>query len=88
MSAEYGDDLYHRYLTRQELLPEEWTEVPGTSSYSPELTTEELRTLAAALDQLIRPYVRSIRDDAPAGSAAVHVSLRAFLNSDAQESQP
>jgi predicted ArsR family transcriptional regulator len=88
MSAEYGEDLYRRYLARQELLPEEWTEVSGTSSYSLELTPEELRALAAALDQLIRPYVRSIRDDAPAGSAVVHVSLRAFLNPDAQEPQP
>jgi predicted ArsR family transcriptional regulator len=88
MSAEHGEDLYRRYLARQELLPEEWTEVSGTSSYSLELTPEELRELAADLDQLIRPYVRSIRDDAPAGSAVVHVSLRAFLNPDAHESQP
>jgi DNA-binding transcriptional ArsR family regulator len=81
-AAQYADALFHRYLARQELLPSEWTAASDTAGYALELTPDELRRLLAAVDALVRPYVRPARTDAPAGSAVVHVTLRAFLDPD------
>jgi DNA-binding transcriptional ArsR family regulator len=85
MSAQHADELYRRYLARQERLPDEWTKVSGTSGYALELTPEELDALIERLDALIRPYVRPIRTDAPQGSGIAQVTLRAFLNPDVYE---
>lgn len=85
ISGEHADKLYHRYLAREELLPERWTQVSGASGYSLNLTPDELDSLMGAIDALIRPYVRPIRADAPEGSAVVNVTLRVFLNPDVFE---
>jgi helix-turn-helix protein len=82
MSAEHADDLYRRYLARQELLPDEWTAVSGANGYALELTPQELEALIERVDEIIRPYVRPIRAGAPEGSEVVQVTLRAFLNPD------
>ncbi|MBA2553160.1 MAG: helix-turn-helix transcriptional regulator [Geodermatophilaceae bacterium] len=82
MSTQHADELFGRYMARRELLPEEWTEASGASSYALQLTPVELQALIGAVDALIRPYVRPIRSDAPESSAVVHVTLRAFLNPD------
>lgn len=78
----YERELYQRFSACRDLLPEEWAEASGSYQYSLNLTTEEMRHLAAAVDALIRPYVRPIRNDAPEGSQIVHLSVRAFLNPD------
>jgi predicted ArsR family transcriptional regulator len=82
LSAAHVDELYQRYLASQDRLPAEWTDAAGANGYALNLTPDELRALTTALDDLIRPYVRPIRRDAPAGSAIVHLTLRAFLNPD------
>lgn len=82
VSAQHVDEAFARYLAVHEDLPEEWTEVSGASGYALELTASELRSLLAAVDELIRPFVRPIRTDAPDGSEVVHVTLRAFLATD------
>lgn len=82
MSADQADQLFRRYLARAELLPEQWTGAGGASSYALALTPAELADLMAAVDALIRPFVRPLRPDPPAGSAVVHVTLRAFLHPD------
>jgi predicted ArsR family transcriptional regulator len=82
MSAQHADELYQRYLARQELLPDAWTAVSGANGYALELTPEELDALIEAVDSLIRPYVRTIRTGAREDSAIVQVTLRAFLNPD------
>ena len=46
----------------------------GPEPYPDWLITE----LAAKVDALIRPYVAATRDDAPRGSALVHLGLQAF----------
>ncbi len=82
LSAQHADNLFGRYVARQELLPGEWTGASGANAYALMLTPAELTDLIGAVDALIRPYVRPIRSDAPEGSAVVHVTLRAFLNPD------
>jgi len=62
--------------------PAEWADATGSHQYSLNLTPAELVGLLEAVDALIRPYVRPIRQGAPDGSAIVHMSLRAFLNPD------
>ncbi|MBW9214919.1 winged helix-turn-helix domain-containing protein [Mumia sp. zg.B53] len=82
VAAEHVDRAYGRYLARQDELPEDWTEVSGANEYALDLTPAELEKLLEAVDALVRPYVRPIRKDAPANSEVVHVTLRAFLETD------
>lgn len=81
-SDAYDSELYQRFSARRDLLPAEWTDAAGSHQYSLNLTAAELFGLLDAVDTLIRPYVRPIRQGAPEGSAIVHMSLRAFLNPD------
>lgn len=82
IASQHSDELYRRYLARRELLPSEWNRAGGENGYSLMLTAAELRSLMAAVDTLVRPYVRPIRNDAPAGSSVAHLTLRAFLDPD------
>jgi DNA-binding transcriptional ArsR family regulator len=82
MSAAYADDLYRRYLARQDDLPDAWTHAAGDYGYALSVTTVELEGLLGRIDALIRPYVRPIRRDAPEDAGIVQVTLRAFLNPD------
>ena len=82
MSAAYADDLYRRYLARQDDLPDAWTHAAGDYGYALSVTTDELEGLLGRIDALIRPYVRPIRVGAPEDAGIVQVTLRAFLNPD------
>lgn len=82
VSVQYADALFHRYLALRELLAAEWQAAGGDNSYSLQVTPAELRALVAAVDDLLRPYVRPIRSEAPPDSAVVEVNVRAFLNPD------
>ena len=86
MSAEYADDLYRRYLARQDDLPDTWTHAGGDYGYALNLTPDELETLLGRIDATIRPFVRPIRTDAPPGTGIVQLNLRAFLNPDLHDS--
>ena len=80
--ARHDDELYQRFVAREALLPEKWRDASGANGYALELTPQELNDLVSAVDALIRPYVRTIRRDAPADAAVVHVTLRAFVDPD------
>jgi DNA-binding transcriptional ArsR family regulator len=82
VDADHADAMYRRFLARRELLPDEWRRVSGANAYALQLTPQELEALGDRIDELIRPYVRSIRDDPPEGSEVVQVTLRAFPNPD------
>jgi DNA-binding transcriptional ArsR family regulator len=82
MSAAYADDLYRRYLARQDDLPDAWKHAAGDYGYALSVTTDELEGLLGRIDALIRPYVRPIRLDAPEDAGIVQLTLRAFLNPD------
>jgi len=66
------------HLARRDELPRRWRSADVYSTYTLRLTPRELTDLAAKLDALIRPYVAATREDAPRGSALVHLGLQAF----------
>jgi DNA-binding transcriptional ArsR family regulator len=82
VDADHADAMYRRHLARRELLPDEWRRVSGANAYALRITPDELEALGERIDELVRPYVRAIRDDAPEGSEVVQVTLRAFPNPD------
>jgi predicted ArsR family transcriptional regulator len=71
--------LTQRFLDRNEEIPPEWRHAGALDSYALKVTPEELTELAAKVDALLRPYVATIRDDAPAEARTVHAAFRAFL---------
>lgn len=75
--------LTQRYLDVVADLEPRWRDTGGMNSYSLTLTPDELDGLMTAIDAMIRPYVSTIRTDAPAGAAPVHLGLRAFLRVEA-----
>jgi DNA-binding transcriptional ArsR family regulator len=80
--ARHDDELFQRFVARQALLPEEWARASGANGYALAMTPQELEDLMSAVDALIRPYVRAIRQDPPSDAAVVHVTLRAFVDPD------
>jgi predicted ArsR family transcriptional regulator len=85
MSAHQVNELFNRYLDRQEQVPAAWRQAAAVNSYALSLTADELTSLVEAVDRLIRPYVRPLRPQAPEGSRTVNVTFRAFLNPDLDE---
>jgi DNA-binding transcriptional ArsR family regulator len=88
VAGRHADELYQRYVARQALLPERWRAAAGANAYSVTVTPAELQDLLDAVDALVRPYVRAIREDAPPDAAVVHVSVRAFLDPDRSHPDP
>ena len=66
------------HLARRDALPKRWRSADVYSTYTLRLDPNELRDLSAKLDALIRPYIAATREDAPRGSAVVHLGLQAF----------
>ncbi|WP_033287532.1 helix-turn-helix domain-containing protein [Amycolatopsis jejuensis] len=78
--TELGEEqeLTQRYLDTVEQLDEDWRQAGGFASYGLKASAEELTTLLKAIDDLVRPYVSTIRTDAPADAHAAYLGLRAF----------
>ncbi|MBN6039392.1 helix-turn-helix transcriptional regulator [Amycolatopsis sp. 195334CR] len=75
--------LTQRYLETAEQAEPEWLDASAISFYGLRITAAEMKELVEAVDALIRPYVGSIRQDAPPDARPVHASLRAFLRIEA-----
>jgi DNA-binding transcriptional ArsR family regulator len=75
-----GEDaaLTQRFLDSIDDIAPEWQESADLSNFALRLTPAELTELNRAIDKLVRPYVTTIRDDAPADAGTVHASWRAF----------
>ncbi|MGB3441949.1 MAG: helix-turn-helix domain-containing protein [Actinophytocola sp.] len=71
--------LTQRFLDRNEEIPPEWRDAGALDSYALKVTPEELTGLAEKVDALLRPYVTTIREDAPPEARTVHAAFRAFL---------
>jgi DNA-binding transcriptional ArsR family regulator len=82
VDADHADAMYRRHLARRDLLPDAWRRASGANAYALRLTPDELEALEDRIDELVRPYVRTIRPDAPEDSEVVQVTLRAFPNPD------
>ncbi|MDI5977483.1 ArsR/SmtB family transcription factor [Amycolatopsis magusensis] len=81
------EELTQRYLDTAERSEPEWLDASSINFYGLRVTAAELAELVTAVDALIRPYVGTIRQDAPADARPVHVSLRAFRRIEA-DGQP
>ncbi|MBB4683631.1 ArsR/SmtB family transcription factor [Amycolatopsis jiangsuensis] len=71
-------ELTQRYLDTVEELDPEWQAASGLASYSMRVSAAELAELQRKIDELVRPYVSTIRTDAPADARPVYLGLRAF----------
>jgi hypothetical protein len=70
--------LVQRFLDRQHELPKEWLDASALHGYALNVTPEELIGLVGIVDDLLRPYLVPVREDAPADAAPVHFGVRAF----------
>lgn len=70
--------LAQRFLDRQHELPREWLDAAGLHGYTVNVTAEELTGLLGMIDDILRPYLVPVRDDAPEGALPAHVGIRAF----------
>jgi DNA-binding transcriptional ArsR family regulator len=75
--------LGQRFLDSIDDVEPEWQRAATMNSYSLRVTAAELEELNATIDALIRPYVTTIRADAPADAKPVHGAWRAFLRIEA-----
>lgn len=73
-----GDVLTQRFLDSVDEFEPEWQRASTISNYALRVTPDELADLNRTIDELIRPYVTTIREDAPEGARVVHAGWRAF----------
>ena len=85
VAAMHVDRLFARFLATRPELPPTWVDASGASDYALRLTTEELGTLLARIDELLSPYRVPVRADSPDDSEVVHLTLRAFLDPDVRQ---
>jgi DNA-binding transcriptional ArsR family regulator len=78
LSLQRDQRMVRDYLAHRDETPKRWRGSDAYSIYTLRLSPQELRELTAKLDGLIRPYVAATREDAPRGSALVHLGLQAF----------
>jgi DNA-binding transcriptional ArsR family regulator len=77
-SVELDHHLARDYLRGRDDVPEAWREVDAHESYGLALTPAELADVLQRIDDVVRPYLRPTRTDAPAGAEHVHLALTAF----------
>ncbi|MCT2587211.1 ArsR/SmtB family transcription factor [Actinophytocola gossypii] len=74
--------LTQRFLDRADELEPEWRDAGALDTYGLTITADELRQLVARIDELVRPYVATVRTAPPDDARAVHLGLRAFRRLD------
>jgi hypothetical protein len=79
----HENELTERFLDTTEQLDPGWRDAAEFASYGLSVTPDELSALVEAVDELIRPYVTTIRTDAPEAAKQVHAGFRAFLRIEA-----
>jgi DNA-binding transcriptional ArsR family regulator len=72
--------LAHAAIERHEQWPPAWQEAETMATYGLLIDPAELAALTAAVDALIRPFIKLTREDASAEAGAVHVNFSAFRN--------
>lgn len=71
--------LTQRFLERVDELDASWRRAGTINTYTLSLTADELAELADKVDELLRPYASTIREDAPPDAKPVYAGFRAFL---------
>jgi predicted ArsR family transcriptional regulator len=70
--------LTQRFLDHRDEVPPDWMAEVRLDTFVLRVSQEEVRRLNAALDDLLRPYVSTAREDAPDDARLVFVGLRLF----------
>ena len=70
--------LAHAAIDAHATQPAAWQRAEVLSTYGLLVSADELIRLSAAVDGLLRPYIRLTRGDAPTGAERVHVVFEAF----------
>ncbi|MFL5727016.1 MAG: winged helix-turn-helix domain-containing protein [Chloroflexota bacterium] len=70
--------LAHAAIDEHARLPEAWQRAETLSTYGLRLTADELATVVASVDAVLRPFIGLTRDAAPADAERVHVVFDAF----------
>jgi DNA-binding transcriptional ArsR family regulator len=70
--------LLRDYLANRDRVSDAWREVDNTSSYTLNITPDELSELNAKIDALLRPLIAAHRTEAPSSAELVHVNVFAF----------
>jgi DNA-binding transcriptional ArsR family regulator len=79
--------LTQRFLDSVDTLEPAWQQAAALNMYALRVTVPELDQLNAAIDALIRPYIATIREDAPSDARPVHASWRAVPRVEADGKQ-
>ncbi|SER00552.1 ArsR/SmtB family transcription factor [Actinokineospora terrae] len=75
--------LTQRYIDVAGDLDPQWRRASQLNQYSMRISPDELAALNDKIDALVRPYVSTIREDAPDDARPVQASWRAFLRIEA-----
>ena len=70
--------LTQAFLDGRRDLDPDWRDASTFHAYALRATAEELAALAGRIDDLLRPYLVPVREDAPEDAEPVHVGVRAF----------
>lgn len=74
----WDETRVRRYLAHIDDEPEEWQDAWQFASTTLLVTAEELQELSRTVQELLAPYQRAARTDAPAGVRAVSMVVRAL----------
>ncbi|RLK58273.1 ArsR/SmtB family transcription factor [Actinokineospora cianjurensis] len=75
--------LTQRYIDVAGDLDPQWRRASQLNQYSLRISPDELAALNDKIDAMVRPYVSTIREDAPDDARPVQASWRAFLRIEA-----
>ncbi|MFJ6653758.1 ArsR/SmtB family transcription factor [Microbacterium sp. NPDC091313] len=70
--------LAREHLRTRDRLSEAWRAVDAHASYGLRVTPDELASVLARVDAIIRPYVAATREDAPPDAEIAELSVLAF----------
>ncbi|WP_330276262.1 helix-turn-helix domain-containing protein [Lentzea sp. NBC_00516] len=71
-------EMTRRFFDHRDDLDDEWVSASRFDSYVVRVTPEELRELMKSIDDVLRPYVATVRPKSDAEALLAYVGLRAF----------
>jgi DNA-binding transcriptional ArsR family regulator len=77
-SLQLDQRLSREYLADRRHVAAPWRDADAFASYTLRVSPDELGALVQQLDDLIRPFIATMRDDEPPGAEPVQMSLQAF----------
>lgn len=82
------DARFDDYLRHEKSLPDAWRDAAVINDYAVLVTADELAEIGARIDEIVRPYIRATRAEAPTGSTVASVSVRGIVDARFVETAP